>query len=347
MEIFSYANAIVIVSRKASVFYDQFVELKKKLIKIGLLLKRKSSIKPLISISSKIKFQYLGFEFIILSKKYLRHSSLTTNIKNFYCLSKNFKRFVIFLRPQIKKIKETKKRLKIIIRKILHQSWSCIYKTFQLVNFILLGWGFHYYFNQGCVYGKKLDSFVFTYIKKILVKKFRYNGLLRPRWVAYRFLGLDKINPNGHKWQLCAAQYVKNSSKISRYIYIWLCSDFFYKSSIVSFFLSSDLRDKNYYSYRNAMDKNLNRLIINRLKFDLKVKIYKNQNGLCAICHNLICEYELLTCSFKSHTFSLLLHNTWAQNNLHATFVVSKIILHNKCYLAFCKSIFLLRKRVF
>lgn len=193
------------------------------------------------------------------------------------------------------------------------------------------------------MYGKRLDNFVFTYTKKILVKKFRYNGLLRPRWVAYRFLGLDKINPNGHKWQLCAAQYVKNSSKISRYIYVWLCSDFFYKSSIVSFFLSPELRNKSYYSYRNVMDKNLNRLITNRLKFDLKVKVYRKQSGLCAVCNNLICEYELLTCSFKNHTSSVLLHNTsrykCAQKKVYTTFV-SRIILHNKCYLAFCKSTF-------
>ena len=70
------------------------------------------------------------------------------------------------------------------------------------------------------MYGKRLDNFVFRYIKKILVKKFRYNGLFRPKWVAYNFLGLDKINPNSHKWQPSVAQYVKNSSKILRYVYV-------------------------------------------------------------------------------------------------------------------------------
>ena len=31
---------------------------------------------------------------------------------------------------------------------------------------------------------------------------------------------IDKINPNSHKWQPSVAQYVKNSSKILRYVYV-------------------------------------------------------------------------------------------------------------------------------
>ena len=86
-----------------------------------------------------------------------------------------------------------------IIKKILYQPRKEIYKSFQQVNLMLLSWGSYYYFSQGCVYGKRLDDYVFKYLKKILVKKFRYNGLLRPKWVGYNFLGLDKINPNGKK----------------------------------------------------------------------------------------------------------------------------------------------------
>lgn len=187
------------------------------------------------------------------------------------------------------------------------------------------------------MYGKRLDSFVFTYVKKILVKKFRYNGLLRPKWVAYNFLGLDKINPNSRKWQPRVAQYAKNSLKILRYVYVWFCSDFFYKSSILSFFLEPELCSKNYYSYKIHFDKNLNRLITDRLKFNLKAKLYKKQSGLCAVCDEPIRECELLACSLKIYTYSVQLLNV--PNKLFKV-LGNRILLHDKCYLALCKNKF-------
>ena len=138
METLSYAGCIVFLSNNVSVFYDQFVELTENLTRIGLLLKRKIPIKSWIGISSKVKFQYLGFEFIVMPKKQLRHSLLVTDMKSFHDL-KNIKRFGILLRPQIEKVKAIKKRLKIIIKKILDQPRNHIYKTFQLTNSVLLG----------------------------------------------------------------------------------------------------------------------------------------------------------------------------------------------------------------
>jgi hypothetical protein len=111
-----------------------------------------------------------------------------------------------------------------------------------------------------------MDNYVFKYLRKILVKKFRYNGLLRPKWVAYNFLGLDKINPNGSKWQPCALQYVKNSSKVHKYIYVWCCQDSFSRLSITSFLLGTKMCNKNYYAFRDSFKKSLNKLLTKRLK---------------------------------------------------------------------------------
>lgn len=183
-----------------------------------------------------------------------------------------------------------------------------------------------------------MDNFVFTLLKKILVKKFRYNGLLRPKWVAYNFLGLDKINPNSRKWQPRAEQCIKNSLKILRHVYVWFCSDFFYKSSIISFLLDAELCKKNYYACRIDFDKNLNRLITDRLKPSLQVKLYLKQNGLCAACYGIISERELLTCSLKIYPIKLLNapKNKRIPNKFDTVFN-NKILLHDKCYLALRK----------
>ena len=128
-----------------------------------------------------------------------------------------------------------------------------------------------------------------------MVKKFRYNGLLRPKWVAYNFLGLDKINPNGKKWQPRALQYVKNSFKVAKYVHVWYCQDSFSRLSITSFLLNSKLRKKNYYAFQNSFQESINKLILRRLKSDLKVNLYSEQSGLCLVCKDQMDEDLLIS----------------------------------------------------
>jgi 5-methylcytosine-specific restriction endonuclease McrA len=262
-------------------------------------------------------------------------------MKNLYSIKKSTKGFGIILRPSPLKVKDIKKRLKVVIKRILHQPRKEIYKSFQQINSILLGWGSYYYFSQGCVYGKRVDNYVFRYLRKILVKKFRYNGLLRPKWVAYNFLGLGKVNPNGNKWQLQALQYVKNSSKVAKHVYIWSCGDSFSRLSISSFLLNSKMRKKNYYAFRNDFKKSLNKLVTKRLKADLKVKLYNEQNGLCLVCKEQMGEKQLLARSTKLHIHHLVPSSVSKEISLNTKSYESrnnKVLLHEKCHLILHKS---------
>lgn len=72
-------------------------------------------------------------------RKYLEKSLLFSNLKFFYSLKQNSKGFTVMLRPSVEKIKNIKKQLKIVIKKIIHQSRKEIYKSFQQINFVLLG----------------------------------------------------------------------------------------------------------------------------------------------------------------------------------------------------------------
>lgn len=282
-EIFSYADNIVIISNNTSIFYTYLNNLKRNLKKIGLSLTNKKT-KSFINIKDKIRFNFLGFEFIVMPIEQLKKSPVLFNMKNLFSIKEAIKKFGILLRPQPKKVNEIKKQLKTAIKRILHQPRNKIYKSFQQINSILLSWGSYYYFSQGCIYGKRVDNYVFRYLKKILVKKFRYNGLLRPKWLAYNFLGLNKVNPNGNKWQPQILQYIKKSYKIAKRIYIWDCGNSFSKLPITSFFLNSKMRKKNYYAFRSDFKKNINKLVTKRLKSDLKVKLYSEQSGLCLMC---------------------------------------------------------------
>jgi RNA-directed DNA polymerase len=339
-DIFSYADDIILIANNKSIFFRQLSQLRKNFKKIGLSLNNEKT-KYFVCIKSKIKFQFLGFEFLVMPRNQLKKSQLLSNMKNLHSLKKGTKGFGIILKPSPEKVKDIKKRLKVIIKRILHQPRKEIFKSFQQINSVLLGWGSYYYFSQGCIYGKRVDNYVFKYLRKILVKKFRYNGLLRPKWVAYNFLGLDKINLNGKKWQPRALQYVKNSSKVAKYVYIWYCQDSFSRLSITSFLLNSKLRKKNYYAFRDDFKKSMNKLVVKRLKSDLKVKLYDEQNGLCLVCKEYMNVYLLLSRSSMLHIHHLVPRSIANEINLNKKSYESrknKVLLHEKCHLVLHKS---------
>jgi retron-type reverse transcriptase len=176
-EIFSYVDDIVLIANNQIIFFRHLIQLRKNLKKIGLSFSNEKT-KSFVRINSKIKFQFLGFEFIVMRRHQLGKSQLFSNTEHFHSLKKGQKDFGVILRPSPEKVKGIKKRLKIIIKRILHQPRKEIYKSFDLINSTLLGWGAYYYFSQGCIYGKRIDNYVFKYLRKTLVKKFRYNGLI-------------------------------------------------------------------------------------------------------------------------------------------------------------------------
>ena len=257
-DILSYADNIILIANDPAIFFHHFTQFRKNLKNIGLSLNNIKT-ESFVCIKSKIKFQFLGFEFFVIPRDQLKKSA---------------KSFDIILRPSLGQVKAIKKRLKVVIKRILHKSRKEIYKSFQQINFMLLDWASFYYFSQGCIYGKRVDNFVFRYLRKILVKKFWYNGLLRPKWVAYHFLGLGKINPNGQKWQPLVLYYVKNASKVIKHVHIWYCGNSFFRLSIISFLLNFKICKKNYYAFPDIFKRSLNKLIIKWLKSDLKVKLY-------------------------------------------------------------------------
>lgn len=339
-DIFAYVDDIILISNNQAIFFRHLTQLRKNLQKIGLSLNNDKT-KIFVCIKSKIKFQFLGYEFLVMPRDQLKESPLLSNMKNLHSLKKGIKGFGIILRPAPEKVIDIKRRLKIVIKKILHQPRKEIYKFFQQINSVLLGWGSYYYFSQGCIYGKRVDNYVFKYLRKILVKKFRYNGLLRPKWVAYNFLGLGKINPNGKKWQPRALQYVKNSSKVAKYVYIWYCQDSFFRLSITSFLLDFKLRRNNYYTFPDSFKKSINMLIAKRLKSDLKFKLYREQNGLCLVCKEQMDENLLLSRSSQLRVHHLVPRSVANETKLNKKSYESrknKVLLHEKCHLVLHKS---------
>ena len=112
-----------------------------------------------------------------MPRNLLSKTRLFSNLGNLNQLKIGKKGFAIILKPKSDIILEIKKKLKQAISRIHRVGKPQLFKIFRLVNSILLGWGRYFYFNQGCIYGKMLDQYVFINLRKALVKKFRYKGL--------------------------------------------------------------------------------------------------------------------------------------------------------------------------
>jgi hypothetical protein len=60
--------------------------------------------------------------------------------------------------------------------------------VFNEVNSVLRGYSNYYNWSNGYNRLKSLEGQTVMYLKKILIKKYRYNGIRRPVWVAQNFL---------------------------------------------------------------------------------------------------------------------------------------------------------------
>ena len=101
------------------------------------------------------------------------------------------------------------------------------------------------------------------------------------------------------------------------------------------------MRKKNYYAFKGDFKKNMNKLITNRLKFDLKVKIYAEQNGQCLGCKEQINENQLLSHSSEIHIHYLVLPSFAKKLGLTFKFYEArknKILLHKRCHLVLHKN---------
>lgn len=248
----SYAKELLVISNNLLVFEDFLCVLNRNLKDLGLSF---VSTKIKNFSNKKVYFYFLGFEFIIMFCKQVNLGSFRLNkivFKKFYKLDCGF---YIILRPIRCKFKDIQVQVKKVISLIYHIPRILLYKVFSLINFLVLGWSSYFSFSFGYFYAKQLDYFVYYWIKKSLIKKFRYSGIIRSKWVACKFSGFNKLNPNGKVYQYQVLSYFNYLSKFYSRSYIWGVGDIFSKLSIASFLISKQLCAINYYNKSNVFRK--------------------------------------------------------------------------------------------
>jgi 5-methylcytosine-specific restriction endonuclease McrA len=186
-----------------------------------------------------------------------------------------------------------------------------------------------------------LDNYLFINLRRALVKKFRYKGLKRPKWVAHNFIGLGKTNPNKKAWQFRCLKYINKSKKWS-YVYIWTLGDTFSRLCITSFLINRKLRSLSYYDKPLSFKETLAKCRSKRLTSDLKFKLYTDQKGICLICRKFINEKQLLNRSTLIHIHHIVPRSLKLPLEIPSkTYEARKnlILLHGKCHLNLHKTV--------
>lgn len=175
-----YAEDITLISNHPEPYERVYSELLSNLRNVGWTCnEEKTTI--LNKINTAVRFSLLGFEFILMKRKFFKSNFRYTQRANLLVRPKPQRGFAIILEPTSQKIYEIKKKIDSALQLIFQVPESRLYNIFRLVNSISLRWHSFFYFSQGCLYGARIDRYIFIKLRKFLIKKYRYNGLKRPK----------------------------------------------------------------------------------------------------------------------------------------------------------------------
>jgi hypothetical protein len=306
---FFFGNLILILSHSMSNlnFYIQKIETRLQSLDVTVL----SNMASIINVRT-IAVRFLSLQLIWTPFKFSKLACKTpkrTPMHKFQSTLLNS--------PLKKIIRRIHLQIKALIKSILHVKQYEISTTFYSVHSILLGWGFFFFFQSLFIF-KQLDFFIWKWIKRVLIQKYRLNGIRQVAWISRRFLGLYNINPNSLKWQISTKYYFKFFDTFKKAIFIWQTLDTFQKTSIIDLRLPPHLINTNYYLNTFKLVNLFQKLVLYRFVHFLKLVLFKVQVFRCFICFSFFQENSLISRNSKSH-FCFLDKNIY-------------ILLHQDCY---------------
>ena len=252
--------------------------------------------------NDKEKFDYLGFTFLFISNRRLRPGGILTRADDVYTrknLLTNLGTYLVY--PNSKGFDNIKQKVKDIIKKLLHRSEISV---FNEVNTVLRGYSNYYNWSNGYNRLKSLEGQTVMYIKKLLIKKHRYNGIRRPVWVAQNFLvckqSSDKDkdfeyrgkpsqvkSPYNLRWHP-HVQLKPNRNNLKRdkkVLFLVMPTKISVILPITTCNLPKDIRNIPYYIdpnlYADFWSRIRSRRLSNKSFYEL---LYVSQNGICPAC---------------------------------------------------------------
>lgn len=292
----------------------------------------------LYDLSMKVKFDWLGYTFLIFPKDKVRYTKLIGRASRLMRQKQKVLPSSLLLYITNENFNKIKHKLKLIIGKLKNRD---LYSVMKEANAILRGIAGYYSFANNIHRLDYLDHFVHKVYWRRLVEKFRFKGIRRPRWVAKTFFIVnkklkDRAPSRNRVWQL-HVQFPKQGSQFNArgpgYLWEVKASSYYRMQPMKIMSLAKETRKVSPYIDKEIFEANqikVAKLRYNWLESSQFKRVFEKQKGLCVFCTepiDLMGEEKI-----EIHHKIPLKFVTTKKERAEANRVVNTFALHYSCH---------------
>lgn len=286
-------------------------------------------------LSTKTKFDWLGYTFLVIPKSSLRFTKLLGRREIFTCKVSPRYQTQLLLYITNAHFTYVKKKLKKEIKKLKHKH---LFGVLRKINYVLRNISGYYSFVTMRYRLSYLHHFVDKVFWRTLVEKFRHKGVRRPSWVARTFF-VTTASPLGLKWHLHSSSFDVNGSNKKSQNILWCVNvlKLFKLQPMSVNMLPQKLRTNSFYLCRKKYNFHSFKIQERRISYKNTTvfnHLFKRQKGICIYCEDLL---DL----FKGGFFKIYspvppkVHCTNFSSSLVSR-EASFFLLHKGCYTSLC-----------
>lgn len=259
----------------------------KKLSKVSLNINSEKTC--IYDLSTKTKFDWLGYTFLVIPRSSLRFTRLLGRREIFTCrvIPKYQTQLLLYITNA--HFSFIKKKLKKEIKKLKHKH---LFVVLQKVNSMLRNISYYYGFVAMHHRLSYLHHFVDKVFWRTLVEKFRYKGVRRSSWVARTFF-VNAASPLGLKWHLHFSSFDGNSLNKKSQNILWCVNvlKLFKLQPMSVNILPQKLRINSFYLCRKKYNSHSFKIQERRISYRSTTvfgHLFKRQKGICAYCEEFL-----------------------------------------------------------
>ena len=245
----------------------------------------------------KSRFEWLGYTYLVVPQEEIHYSQLVGKGQRLTRGQGVAKQPQSALLNYItdSNYQSIKSKIKQKIQSAKHRNILAVLKD---VNSILRGISGYYSFGNNSARLDYLKYFVDRNFWRVLVEKFRFKGIRRPRWVARRFFRPSSTKSSlGSKWHLHSPIPASNSLRKRNMKALWCVNvaSFMRIQPLSVMILPKHLRKSSFYLNRAAIDELKFRIQSRRNNFRYTTvfgDLFKLQKGICPHCDSYLDLFE-------------------------------------------------------
>ena len=299
-----YADDVVITTNYKMELDSLIERVKIALNKWSLSIADEKSVIVKYNMDQTVKFEYFGFVFHYIPKSMVKYGGIIKKGKTLAYRFKARTEGTHLIYPSNKAFLKIKDSLKEIIDTLAKEN---VVDVINKCNRVIRGWCNYFSWNNCYVRLSQLDHFLYRRFKKKLIKKFRYRGKLRIRWIISQFMlcntkqikDVSVESPYGRRWHVHVklAKSRDNTKRFKKILFLNLATKIWKVVPVTINIISPKLRNIPYYIDPHGYTNSKINITKSRMSnYNYKRLLFIKQRGLCSYCTTplVLTEYSLV-----------------------------------------------------